>query len=50
MSFIIDILMENLSHHSNTSSSSSSSEDEDTKLEVTSFKKEIDCVITPIIK
>ena len=38
--FIIDILMENPSHHSNSSSSSSSSEDEDTKLEITRvFKK-----------
>ncbi|XP_059596802.1 uncharacterized protein LOC104880679 isoform X1 [Vitis vinifera] len=37
--FIIDILMENLSHHSNSSSSSSSSEDEDTKLEVTRVLK-----------
>ncbi|RVW77206.1 hypothetical protein CK203_043286 [Vitis vinifera] len=32
---LLNILMENPSHHSNSSSSSSSSEDEDIKLEVT---------------
>ena len=39
---MIDILMENPSHHSNSSSSTSSSEDEDTKLEMTRvFKKRL---------
>ena len=40
--FMIDILMENPSHHSNNSSSSSSSEDEDIKLEVTRVIKKKD--------
>ena len=50
--FMIDIFMENPSHHLNNSSSSSSSEDEDTKLEVTRifFKKKIGCIISSIIK